>query len=279
MEASGVLIRPLRASDIPAAMRLKEAAGWNQTEHDWRNLLELEPEGCFVLECDGVVASTATCICYGRELAWIGMVLTAPEFRGRGFARRLMERALEFLRARGVAWIKLDATDMGRPLYLKLGFQDEAPIERWAREPFAGPVEAPPVASGLAVEEALDREAFGADRRHVLQRLARWEAVSLPGAGYAMGRPGSIAFYFGPCVCRSPQAARSLLSYFLARHPQQTVFWDILPGNRAALRLAEEFGFRRRRQLVRMVAPGAAGAPPLAHNDALVYGIAGFEYG
>ncbi|MGB9604498.1 MAG: GNAT family N-acetyltransferase, partial [Bryobacteraceae bacterium] len=90
MEASGLLIRRLRPEDIPLAMRLKEAAGWNQTEQDWLNLIELEPEGCFALETGGVLASTATVVCYGNELAWIGMVLTAPEYRGRGFARRLM---------------------------------------------------------------------------------------------------------------------------------------------------------------------------------------------
>ena len=40
-------IRLLSESDIPAAMKLKEAAGWNQTENDWRCLLRLEPHGCF----------------------------------------------------------------------------------------------------------------------------------------------------------------------------------------------------------------------------------------
>jgi len=277
METRGVLIRLLRPADIAAAMRLKEAAGWNQTEQDWANLLELEPQGCFALEVDGVLASTTTVTCYGHELAWIGMVLTAPEYRGRGFARRLMEHALEYLAQRGVAWIKLDATDMGRPLYLKLGFEDEAPIERWALE--AAPrLESPPAAEFL-FDPVLDREAFGADRRVVIQRLRRWEAVALPGRGYAMGRPGSKAFYFGPCVCRDKEAARTLLVCLLSRHPGQPVFWDILPRNQAALRLAQEFGFQPRRRLVRMVRPGSSEAPPLAHNDALVYGIAGFEYG
>ncbi len=279
METGGLLIRLLRPSDIPAAMRLKEAAGWNQTEQDWRNLLEVEPEGCFALECDGVLASTATAVCYGAELAWIGMVLTAPEFRGRGFARRLMQHTLEFLHRRGVAWIKLDATDMGRPLYLQLGFQDEAPIERWALESSDHRNAPPALPADFLLDEALDREAFGADRGQVLRRLAGWEAVSLPGQGYALARPGSKALHFGPCVCRTPEAARLLLEYFLARHPGRPVFWDLLPGNQAALRLAQELGFHPRRRLVRMVLPGAAGAPPLIRNDNLVYAIAGFEYG
>jgi hypothetical protein len=34
-------------------MQLKEAAGWNQTEDDWRCLLWLEPNGCFGAIKDG----------------------------------------------------------------------------------------------------------------------------------------------------------------------------------------------------------------------------------
>ena len=124
-------LRVMTAADIPAAMALKEAAGWNQTEADWHNLLRLAPEGCYCIEAGGTVAATTTAVCFGRELAWIGMVLTHPDYRGQGLARRLMEHALAQLDRR-VDWIKLDATDMGRPLYSKLGFQDECPVERWA---------------------------------------------------------------------------------------------------------------------------------------------------
>lgn len=278
MEAGGVLIRLLRPEDIPQAMRLKEAAGWNQTEEDWLNLIELEPEGCFALETDGRLVSTTTVTRYGQDLAWIGMVLTDPEYRGRGFARRLMEHALAWLREKQVRWIKLDATDMGRPLYQRLGFEDEAIVERWAAPPRA-PLAAPAGTFPFELDASLDREAFGADRRAVLERLARWEAVSLPGCAYAMGRPGSKAFYFGPCVSRSPEAARRLLECFLARHAGETVFWDLLPANRAAVELARAYGFEPRRRLVRMVLRGAADGPPPAHNDELVYGIAGFEFG
>lgn len=278
MEAGGVLIRLLRREDIPQAMRLKEAAGWNQTEEDWLNLIELEPEGCFALECDGKVVSTATAIRYGYELAWIGMVLTDPEYRGRGFARRLMEHTLAWLRQKRVRWIKLDATDMGRPLYRRLGFEDQAVVERWAAAPRAPRAE-PEGVSPFELDEGLDREAFGADRRAVLWRLARREAVSVPGCAYAMGRPGSKAFYFGPCVSRSPQAVQRLLEYFLARHASESFFWDLFPANRVAAELARAYGFAPVRRLVRMVLRGEGQGPPPAGQDALVYGIAGFEFG
>ena len=94
-----------------------------------------------------------------------------------------------------------------------------------------------------------------------------------------MARPGTRAAYFGPCVSRSPEAARKLLGWFLATHPHQAVFWDLLPGNAEALRLARALGFQPVRRLARMVRRGAGQAGPLVRDDSQVFAIAGFEYG
>ena len=51
-------------------------------------------------------------------------VYTAPDYRGQGIARRMVEMLIEEARRRGVTEISLDATTSGRPLYRKLGFQD-----------------------------------------------------------------------------------------------------------------------------------------------------------
>lgn len=271
-------MRLLTPADIRAGMRLKDAAGWNQTEADWRNLIELAAESCFGIESDGVLRATTTAVCYGTELAWIGMVLTDPAYRGRGLARRLMEHTLEYLRREGVRWIKLDATAMGRPVYERLGFRDEAVIERWVRKPDAVREHADSTGP-FVLDAVLDREGFGADRALLLRALAHFEATSIAGAGFAMGRLGSAASYFGPCVARSTDAARDLLAWFLAKHGEKSVYWDILAANRDAVELAREAGFERARELMRMSLAGVDHPPPLQKNDALVFAAAGFEYG
>ena len=106
--SSAIEIRLLFESDIPSAMRLKEAAGWNQTEADWRRLLLLQPNGCFAAVKDGRVVGTTTTTIYD-ELAWIGMVLVDPQHRRQGIAATLMNVALEYLNGK-VDTIKLDAT-------------------------------------------------------------------------------------------------------------------------------------------------------------------------
>src|ERR1700675_2713560 len=126
-------IRILNPSDVPQALALSQAVGWNQTPADWSLVIEMSPAGCFALECDGQLVATTSTIRYGTELAWVGMVLTHPEFRGRGYARTLMHHALDHVS--DVVTVKLDATEMGRPLYKTLGFVDECATERWIRPP------------------------------------------------------------------------------------------------------------------------------------------------
>jgi len=269
-------IRLLETSDVPDLMTLNRAAGWNQTEADWLRLLELEPEGCFGLWCGGRIAATATAVCYGARLAWIGMVLTHPDFRRRGFARMLTERAIAYAEAR-VEWIKLDATDMGRPLYLELGFEDEAPIERWqAVLPASGD---PFPLAPFQVDADLDGEAFGADRSALLLSLARQEAASANGSGFILARPGAQALFVGPCVARAPAAAERLIRWVASRHAGERAFWDLLPANPQAVELAAGLGFAPARRLVRMVRRGRRPASPFRSNDRLVWACAGFEYG
>jgi ribosomal protein S18 acetylase RimI-like enzyme len=255
-------VRRLCHSDLDGALRLTRAAGWNQLAADWERLLFLEPEGCFALEC------------YGKDLAWVGMVLTAPEFRRRGFAESLIVHALEFAESRKIANLKLDATDSGIELYRKYGFVDECEIERWHRNP--GPVE-PTEVSGYSPDHAYDQINFGADRTHLLRELAKSGAASIFREGYAMGRPGFSAAYFGPCVAKSGAVARRLLRWFLADHSNDPVFWDLFPANKEAVRIAGEFGFSPVRRLTRMVL-SRAGAHRIS-NSPEVFAIAGFELG
>ncbi|PYT27023.1 MAG: hypothetical protein DMG58_21180 [Acidobacteria bacterium] len=271
-------VRLLSTADIPAGMRLKEAAGWNQTASDWQRVLALQPDGCFAIEREGQVRATTTAVCFGKELAWVGMVLTDAQYRGRGFARQLMGHAVAYLRRKSIAWIKLDATDMGRPLYERLGFRKQGTVERWIRP--AGVVPQSTGAVGrFDLDTALDRQAFGADRSGLLRVLANVESASIVGMGFAMGRPGARAAFFGPCVARSVDAARELLAWFLEKHQQESVYWDILLANSDAVALARAFGFEPVRRLARMALAGVENPPALRNDDAPVYAAAGFEFG
>ena len=66
--------RPLQPDDFALGMRLKQIAGWNQTLEDWRTLVDLNPDGCFVGLVDGEPAGTVTTTLHG-SVGWIGMVV------------------------------------------------------------------------------------------------------------------------------------------------------------------------------------------------------------
>lgn len=277
------MIRPMRAADIDGAMRLKEAAGWNQTPLDWKRLLRLEPAGCFVDERDGVVAGTTTALRHGRDLAWIGMVLVLPEFRRQGIAKGLMEHALKWLQTGGNRISRLDATDMGRPLYAELGYRDEAVIERWERPAVARSRSGPgckSIADLSDVNAMLDRGACGYDRSTLIRDLASDDSVESvqSESGFAFGRPGSSAWFVGPCVAISRNGASELLASLLEGHERDVVFWDLLASNGSAASLASSLGFRPVRRLVRMVLD-ESGASPSSAQPNRVYATAGFEFG
>ena len=270
-------MRQLRESDLPDLLALCRAAGWNQTADDWLRVMRLDPEFCLGAEVDGQVAATAVAITFEKKMAWIGMVLTHPDFRGQGLARTLMSALLAKLDAAGIEVQKLDATDMGRPLYLQLGFADEQPVERWKRPAtLTGPE--PLIIEPYQYDAEFDSKAFGWDRARVMEMLREASGGATTEGGFALGRPGAHTTYFGPCVAKNYEAARRLARWFLARHVGEDVFWDLLPSNGQAVRLAKSFGFEPSRKLTRMARVAAGKSEPPRRDD-YVYAIAGFEFG
>src|SRR5262245_23245449 len=277
-----VAIRRLHEDDADAVLRLAHLAGWNQTVSDVRRLFVLEPDGCFAACVDDQVVGTTTTTCYGTTLAWVGMVLVGPEFRRQGMASALMDRALDYLRDRGVVTMKCDATPVAQPVCERLGFEPDAPLERWEGEPTHG--------SGGATESggheglaAIDHDAFGADRAELLRmmiadtghapvivRNGQREVI-----GYALNRPGSRAGYVGPVIADSHETAERLIKAVLVRMGSGRVFIDVNPGFPGATDLVRGLGFTRQRELLRM----RLGPAMHADNSRRVLAIAGPEVG
>jgi GNAT superfamily N-acetyltransferase len=276
MASGGVVMRKLEPSDVFSAVELSAEAGWNQTAEDWCTLVDLSVEGCLGIEVDGELASTTTLLCYGKRLAWIGMVLTRIRYRGRGFARRLLMQALRLADEMHIETVKLDATDQGQPLYEKLGFRREQPVERWWR-PAAGGVLRRCVSDHKASEDdwrAVDLRAFGADRTELLAHLARRNPPLRLGSSYLFSRPGRVSSYLGPCVSQAPETARALMERALETHVGGGWSVDLLRENAQAVALAHTLGFTPKRHLTRMVR-----GKEQRGNEQAIYAIAGFELG
>ena len=280
--STAVEIRLLFESDIPAAMQLKEAAGWNQTEDDWRRLLMLEPNGCFGAIMDGRLVGTTTTTTYRRDLAWIGMVLVDPQYRRLGIAAKLMNRALDYLKDK-VDTVKLDATAQGKPVYGRFGFEVESTVERWSGTTSSEARDT----KNLAFEDrdavlALDQLAFNADRSKLIESLI--DNASVPPVlvraaddtpnGYALARRGTRADYVGPVVSRDPQQAETLLDQVLSQLSGRRVYIDFNTECGISASVLSKRGFAKERDLIRMSARGRG-----VKTSPFVVAIAGPEVG
>jgi ribosomal protein S18 acetylase RimI-like enzyme len=257
-------LRVLGTDDLTFADSLRAKAGWNQTREDWQRFLAMEPEGCFLAQWDGAAAGTAVTLRYASELAWIGMVLVEPEYRGRGIGRALLEHCVVWLQRRGVRCIKLDATPLGKRLYDGLGFRDEWTLARWehaglqATKPDEGRHRLWQVSDGERCA-APDVAAFGVARDRLVEALARQSRLGLVSktaqghiAAYGFIRNGARAAYLGPIVAESDEIGLPLVQALLASSLGEPVFWDIPDANTAAVDWARRQGFTRQRALMRM---------------------------
>lgn len=92
----------------------------------------------FIAESGGEVVACAILIWwtmlptltdFNRTRGYVSSVYTRPEYRRRGVARQLMENLMAKARAMNVTRLILWASEMGRPLYLDLGFTPSRALE------------------------------------------------------------------------------------------------------------------------------------------------------
>ena len=70
-----VELRSIQLSDIGDCMLLSEAQGWNQTEPDWKLLVDNSLNICLLAESNRQIVGSATAMNYSNQIVWIGMVL------------------------------------------------------------------------------------------------------------------------------------------------------------------------------------------------------------
>jgi GNAT superfamily N-acetyltransferase len=245
----------LLPSDLEAGLRLSTQAGWNQVKADWKRVLDLCPDDCFAGRLDGRVVATASVASFGRDAAWIGLILVDETLRGRGYGATMFNRAIERARELVGDAVGLDASDLGRPVYLKKGFVDVALIDRWSgvlRE--TSPALSTLSAAGVDALLALDRRACGLDRSRLLRHLISDPAVTVftaPGDGYAVLYPGRLHAHLGPVVAADDVVFSRLLSSAARSLGGAEVVVDALRTPSTSAVLAAH-GLRIVRELTRM---------------------------
>jgi len=175
-------------SDLDACQELMHAVHFDSSVLDWNTILKSQSEDvCAVFHRERIVGLVSAVPYLGGSktqsseknvFGWLGNVVVRSSYRGRGIAGLLLEHGISFLLKRhGCLTAFLDASEMGRPMYRRHGFQDCALVHRmkvvdagaanrWASELTGGGLAPVPTDYGVLPEVLnIDRHCFGADRQ------------------------------------------------------------------------------------------------------------------
>lgn len=185
------------------------------------------------------------------DSAWLGHIIVPPAFRNKGIGKVVTKTLIDIVEASKIKTISLIATDLGEPVYTKLGFEKNTDYKFYKRdEPSELPVDtkhvkdAEPEAFAEILE--LDRQVSGEDRSALLN-------PHLPAGKLYMDKFGVQGFYLptlgeGLIEAKQAQAGLELLKFSLSTK----TFYVLPTENRAATETVEYLNFKCVRSAARM---------------------------
>jgi GNAT superfamily N-acetyltransferase len=276
---SDVVIRSLDLAEIDMLIGWAKAEGWNPGLADAAPFQAADPEGfigCFV---DGQMAAGISAIRYGSDFGFIGLYIAHPDFRGRGYGRRVWDAGMAHLKNRTIG---LDGVPEQLANYRSMGFVPDC--ETFRR---SGKLEGKTDPDICSLEDidpasliAFDAECFAERRAAFLQAwlaLPRQTKVLIrDGAicGYAVARQCHEGYKIGPLFAVDSDAATTLILACAAEVEGQLINIDVPADQAKFSAVLQEHGFRQGFQTTRMY----RGTPPL-FETACVFGVTTLELG
>lgn len=286
MAATAQRIRDARDREVPRAVETLRRAGF--AGEGIVRLVEyprVSPDGT-VLVADGRhgLDGVACCASFGST-GWIGALGVVPGARRRGLGAALTEHASAWLRERGAQTVLLYATDMGRPVYERLGFEHEGLATAWRgvagmapRRRLGGGVVLRSL--GTADEGAvrrIDQAVTGEDRRAVLDTMrgahGLFGMAATDARGTLRGWAATAPWGTGTAICALDAEAGTALMSAAASGPVPGTL--VVPdANDAARRSLRGWGFARLNDAARMRL-----GPPVAWRPECQFGLWNLFYG
>ena len=278
----GADVERMTRADVGVALEWAENEGWNPGLHDGDAFFAADPHGFFVLKIDGRPVATVSAIRYGPRFGFLGLYITSPEMRGRGYGVAVWRAGREHLEGRVIG---LDAVVEQENTYARDGFVAD---HRTTRHVLESTTRAPAThrrmvdARSLPLETLVEyeRELFPAERSTF---LAAW--LAMPGAvswafvdgdqllGWALRRPCAGAYKVGPLFADEPEIADELLCALVA-DAADPIYLDIPDPNSAGRALAARHDMTPVFTTIRMY---DGSPPPLDHDR--IFGVTSLELG
>jgi GNAT superfamily N-acetyltransferase len=268
-----VVVRPATAQD-PVARTLDEAGFGPHVARLLRYPVESPDAHVLVAASGRRLVGGACCASFGAT-GWIGALGVLPRARGRGVGEMLTRAAIDWLRERGAQTVLLYATEMGRPVYERVGFVPEPNARAWRGTPFSP---APEGIRRLRPEDrepmlALDRAATGEDRRPVFDQLRALLGIAYERDGELRGFALQTPWGAGPGVIAADPAAGIALLRGLVLEPQPLTI-TAPEDNDVAARTLAGWGFIPVNTALRM-----RYGPPVGQDASQVFGLFNLFWG
>jgi ribosomal protein S18 acetylase RimI-like enzyme len=241
-------IEPFCTDDIALFLELAAAEGWVAEPWEFEFLLAASPRGCFAARTEsGETAGFVTSLRHLRS-GWIGNLIVAPGYRGKGIGAALFRKVLETLLYSGVETAWLTASKSGMPLYQKSGFTRIDTVIRWSgsgRLLTAGHEAEAASDDATPLQDDLDSRGWGDRRAALVAVTAGRGRVLQQESGFVVVQPCGAARQLGPFSAPGYSTADALLKAALDTIPLGTkVCLDAPASNRTALLLFNRYRMR-----------------------------------
>lgn len=268
MTAPPAIVRPLTPAELETLVEWAADEGWNPGLADAEAFYAADPQGfigCFV---DGRMAAAIAATAYGQEFGFIGLYISHPDFRGKGYGKRVWDAGMAHLAGLSVG---LDGVPAQQENYRKSGFAEQYRTWRWSghftAKSGAEDDIAPVTPELLPALGPYDRRFFPAARPAFLER---W--ISRPRLTLAILRDGEIRGYgtlrqcragckIGPLFADDDADAERLFAALAARSGGQVLHIDVPEPNAAFSAFLGQAGFEKGFVTARMVRGPAPDAP------------------
>jgi len=166
-------IRTMSNEDLPFSVQITGQMRWNLVEDDFKFMMELEPEGCFVAIDNSERIGIATTISYGN-IGWFGNLIVDEAYRNKGAGSKLVKHSISHLLRRHVKTVGLYAYENRVQFYDRLGFKYDSDFIVMKGIGFPSPSNSNAKRaqeSDIAKIVECDESCFGSSRRKLLEPM------------------------------------------------------------------------------------------------------------
>jgi len=279
---SAVGVERMTRDDVGLALGWAANEGWNPGLHDADAFWAADPRGFFVMKVDNQPVATLAAVRYGERFGFLGLYITAPDKRGRGYGLEVWRAGRAHLGGRVVG---LDAVVEQEKTYARDGFVAD---HRTTRHMLASTSSVPASRQSMVDARDVPLETLMAYDERVFPST-RWEFlaawIAMPGVasvavvdggqvlGWAVRRPCIEGHKVGPLFANDPAIADDLLCA-VAAGVTGPLYLDVPDPNAAGRALVARHGMTPVFSTIRMY----DGPPPTLDLER-IFGVTTLELG